>query len=122
MSTTGWDIGDRFIGLRFECPSPELYNARAFALAVRDLADELSAFGWVQVARNGTGAVVGEFRGTHSTAPIFQDFLRQGPPGADAPCVTRHYPSTLIKLHFADFKLLADGRATCFENAPHACP
>ena len=118
--STGWDAGDRYIGLRFECPGA--YAARQFALSVRDLADELSAFGWVQVSRNGTGVVVGEFRGTHSTAPIFEDFLRQGPPGADTPCITRHYPSTLIKLHFADFKILVDSRVTCFEeNAPHQC-
>jgi hypothetical protein len=121
-SSSGWDMVDRFIGLRFECPAPERYSARPFAVAVRDLADDLSAFGWVQVSGNGTGAVVGEFRGTHSTAPIFEDFLRQGPPGAATPCVLRHYPSTLIRFHFADFKILVDSRVTCFEeNAPHQC-
>ena len=125
----GWDMVDRFIGLRFECaaaPAPRAAAARAFALSARDLADELSAFGWVQVARNGS-AVVGEFRGTHTTAPAFEALLRRGVPAAPgaaapaAPCVTRHYPSTLIKLHFADFKVLEDARVTCFENEPHQC-
>ena len=127
-SSGGWGMADRFIGLRFECAARGARAARAFALAARDLADELSAFGWVQVARNGS-AVVGEFRGTHTTAPAFEALLRRGlpaPPGAaaapaDAPCVTRHYPSTLIKLHFADFKVLEDARVTCFDNAPHQC-
>ena len=124
-SSSGWDMTDRFIGLRFECPAAAgAPAARAFALATRDLADELLAFGWVQVARNGS-AVVGEFRGTHTTAPVFEGLLRQGLPApaeqAAAPCVTRHYPSTLIKLHFADFKILEDARETCFENAPHQC-
>ncbi len=120
-------MADRFIGLRYECPAAGgAPAARAFALAVRDLADELSAFGWVQVARGGS-AVVGEWRGTHTAAPVFEAFLRQGLPGGAAggeaaPCVTRHYPSTTIRLHFADFKILEDGRATCFEeNAPHQC-
>ena len=121
---TGWDMTDRFIGLRFECPAAGgAPAARAHALAVRDLADELSAFGWVQVARNGS-AVVGEFRGAHTTAPLFEAYLRQGLPPAGsepAPCITRHYPSTLIKLHFADFKVLVESRATCFDDAPHQC-
>ncbi len=129
LAAGGWDMADRFIGLRYECASAQgAPAARAFALAARDLADELSAFGWAQVARNGS-AVVGEFRGTHTTAPVFEGLLRQGLPApagaapapAPAPCVTRHYPSTLIKLHFADFKILEDARETCFDNAPHQC-
>ena len=124
-SSSGWDMADRFIGLRFECPAAAgAPAARAFALATRDLADELLAFGWVQVARNGS-AVVGEFRGAHTTAPVFEAALRRGLPSGgaaeSAPCVTRHYPSTTIRLHFADFKVLEDGRATCCEDAPHQC-
>ena len=82
-TSSGWSAAERFIGLRFECAG-DFAGRRAFALALRDLADELRAFGWVQVARNGTGAVVGEFRGVHSTAALCEDVLRRGPPGADA--------------------------------------
>ena len=118
-ASTSWDAVSRFVGLRFECPGT--YKTRRFAISVRDLADELSAFGWVQVSQNGTGVVVGEFRGTHSTAPVFEDFLREGPPGISTPCVIHHYPSSLIRLHFADFKILVDSRKTCFESPPHKC-
>ena len=114
-----WSRSDRFSALRFSCPGP--YDARAFAVALRDLADGLYAFGWVQVSRNGTGPVVGEFRASVEAAPTFEAALAEGPPGAGLPCETRRYPNTLLRLHFADFKLLSDERETCFETPPHAC-
>jgi hypothetical protein len=120
LMTGAWDAPSRYVGLRYECPG--VYSPRPFALALRDLADDLSAFGWVQVSSNGTGVVVGEFRGTHSTAPVFEAALQSGPPGVGVPCLTLHYPSTLIRFHFADFKILADARETCFDVPPHRCP
>lgn len=110
---------DRFTALRFSCPGT--YDARAFALAVRDRADALSAFGWVQVSRGGAGPVVGEFRGALSTGAAFEALLAAGPPGAGRACDTRRYPGALIRLHFADFKLLTEDRDTCFEDEPHKC-
>ncbi len=41
--TSGWRLQDRFAAFRFECEGQ--YDARRFALAVRDKADELSGFG-----------------------------------------------------------------------------
>lgn len=120
LMTGAWDAPSRYVGLRYECPG--VYSPRPFALTLRDLADDLSAFGWVQVSSNGTGVVVGEFRGTHSTAPVFEAALQAGPPGVGVPCLTLHYPSTLIRFHFADFKILADARETCFDAPPHQCP
>ena len=32
------------------------------------------------------------------------------------------YEDTKIKLHFSHFKILEDGRETCFRDAPHQCP
>ena len=121
LSALDWAKGptDRFTALRFSCPGA--YDARAFALAVRDRADALSAFGWVQVSRGGAGPVVGEFRGALSAGPAFEALLAAGPPGAGRACDTRRYPGALIRLHFADFKLLTEDRDTCFEDEPHKC-
>jgi hypothetical protein len=115
----GWSRAERYSALRFSCPGR--YDARAYAISLRDLADGLFAFGWVQVSRNGTGPVVGEFRGTFAAAPAFEAALAAGAPGANLPCDTRRYPNTLLSLHFADFKLLSDERETCFDSPPHAC-
>jgi len=114
-----WTRAERYTALRFACPGA--YDRRAFAVALRDLADGAFAFGWVQVSRNGTGPVVGEYRASAAAAPAFEAALAEGPPGAGLPCETRRYPNTLLRLHFADFKLLADERETCFEAPPHAC-
>ena len=114
-----WSRSARFSALRFACPGA--YDRRAFAVSLRDLADDMLAFGWVQVSRNGTGPVVGEFRASAAAAPSFEAALAAGAPGAGLPCDTRRYPNTLLRLHFADFKLLTDERETCFESPPHAC-
>jgi hypothetical protein len=77
------------------------------------------------VSRNGTGAVVGEFRGTKRTTPAMKRWLQRGPadatPGSFRPHL-RDAPDGKIALHFAHFKVLEDERETCFERPPHACP
>jgi hypothetical protein len=156
----GWRARDRFAAFRFECSWPaasassasDVQARRAFAVAMRDYADELSAFGWAQLSHNGSAgaSVVGEFRGTPSTAPLFRAKLERGPAAAAAAASTaghrrrgstgssstkpsppprgyhvsvRDYEDTRIHLHFATFLLLDDARETCFEDGPpHACP
>ena len=110
---------DRFVGLRFSCPGP--YDARAFALTLRDAADAHAAFGWAQVSRGGSGPLVGEYRGATDAAPAFEALLAAGGSGAGPPCDVLRYRNTLLRFHFADFKILADERRTCFESPPHAC-
>ena len=154
----GWRARDRFAAFRFECSWPaasassasDLRARRAFAVAVRDYADELSAFGWAQLSHNGSAgaSVVGEFRGTPSTAPLFRAKLERGPAAAAAAAAAasaaghrrrgstgssstkppppprgyrvsvRDYEDTRIHLHFATFLLLDDARETCFEDGP----
>jgi len=157
----GWRARDRFAAFRFECSWPaasassasDVRARRAFAVAMRDYADELSAFGWAQLSHNGSAgaSVVGEFRGTPSTAPLFRAKLERGPAAAAAAAASaaghrrrgstgssstkppppprgyhvsvRDYEDTRIHLHFATFLLLDDSRETCFEDGPpHACP
>lgn len=103
----------RFTSFRFSCAG----GTPAAALALRDTADDVSAFGWVQVTH--TGQLVGEFRGAPATAPFFEAALRGG--GARA-CDVAQNDDALATLHFADFKYLADDRETCFAlPGPHAC-
>lgn len=85
--------------------------------------------GWVQLSRDGGGNVVGEFRGTKSTTPVMRRFIQTGAGIASADtggyfANIRDYPGTdpKIRYHFADFRILADWRQTCFERPPHACP
>jgi len=115
-----WHPASRFRALRFEC-APAAASSRLLAVAVRDAADAADAFGWVQVAAG--GRVVGEFRGAAAAAPDFEAAMHAAAAaaGAPAPCATRVYADALISLHFADFKILADDRETCFPDAPHAC-
>lgn len=73
----GWKMTDRFTGFRFECSIRKGSDRVSFIEAVRDEADALSGFGWVQVAKT-SGNVVGEFRGNKLTAGMMQRFLATG--------------------------------------------
>lgn len=115
----------RFSAWRFSCTG--LFDARAWALAVRNVADEHAAFGWVQVAggaaaavssggavsATGEGGVVGEVRCAAGTAARLEEFLRAGPPDAVGyASELTPYADARIKLHFATFKVLAESRDT----------
>ena len=136
----GWRQSDRFSAFRFECTDVEdgsssltasnnkrsFFNRRAFAVAIRDFADSITSFGWVQIANKGseTGSVVGEFRGTRSTANLFRDFLERGPEDAQSLFYSSQiedYPDTRIRYHFSHFVILDDERITCFHQPPHQC-
>ena len=114
----GWRMRDRFGGFRFECRGA--FDRDAWALQVRDYADELSGFGWVQLSPVGT--VVGEFRGTKQTAPWMREFLEAGPDESAAfACAVEEYPDTKIRFHFSHFKVMDPRRRSCFRKPPHAC-
>ena len=113
-----WSPSSRFVGLRFECAATGEATARRLALALRDEADELEGFGWVQVPR--AHAVVGEWRGSVAATPAFERALARSPADGGA-CDVRRYSDTVIRFHFADFRLLEDASETCFDEPPHAC-
>ena len=114
----GWRMVDRYAGFRFECYGR--FDREAFAIAVRDMADGLSGFGWVQISPAGT--LVGEYRGSKQSAPHMKKFLREGPADAvNYRAEVKDYADTKIRFHFSHFKILDRRRETCFEEPPHAC-
>lgn len=114
----GWRMVDRFHGFRYDCEGR--FDRDAWMLAIRDEADELSGFGWVQVTA--AGHIVGEFRGSRQTGPLMAEFLRDGPEDAlEYKCSLKDYADTKIRLHFSHFKILDRRRETCFLEPPHQC-
>ncbi len=91
-----------------------------FRRAAAEKAEDLGCFGWAQNTSRGT--VVGEVRCAKVIAPEMKEWLRVGPEGAAVDQVfIRDYENTKIKLHFSHFKILPDGRETCFRDQPHQC-
>ncbi|KAL9182839.1 hypothetical protein ACHAXT_004118 [Thalassiosira profunda] len=95
----GWRMTDRFVGFRYQL-TPRLQAGNVKAL-IRDKADALFCFGWVQDSKD---TVVGEARYSEAES-----------------IVSRDYPDTKIRLHFSAFKVVSPGRNTCFRDAPHKC-
>lgn len=116
----GWRMVDRFAGFRFEVFGAVADTPSALEEVQRH-ADEVAGFGWVQVAPS--GRVVGEFRGTPSTAKSFQTWLAKDSSfaGSVERVAIRVYSDTKIRYHFSHFKILNPARQTCFEDAPHQC-
>ena len=122
---------DRFVGFRYEMTSVSIEAMERIKLSIRDKADELYCFGWVQASPRQT--VVGEARcrrdeafklkshlsllasDSSSVAPTMEKDL------TNRTITTRDYPDTLIRLHFSQFKLLDNERNTCFRDEPHKC-
>lgn len=111
---------DRFAGFRFECRG-SAFDREAFAVRVRDAADEYAGFGWVQVSPS--NSIVGEFRGNRQTAVLMKAFLERGPEDKqeDFAVLLRDYPDTKIRFHFSHFKIMDRRRKTCFVDEPHKC-
>lgn len=94
-------------------------------LSIRDKADELYCFGWVQTSPRQT--VVGEARCRKDEGSKLKSHLAllatdssSAAPFGKAITI-QDYPDTLIRLHFSDYKLLDNQRNTCFRNEPHKC-
>lgn len=115
----GWRMIDRFAGFRYEITG-KVHDV-GFQQAAQHKADELSCFGWIQDTSRGT--LVGEVRCAKVVAPIFKEWLRNGPERARVTNFEVYdYPDTKIKLHFSHFKILTPDRDTCFHAPPHQCP
>jgi hypothetical protein len=116
----GWRMQDRFRGFRFECSGE--FDRNEWAVSIRDFADELSGFGWVQLSP--AGSLVGEFRGTKQTGQWMRQFLEEGPGVTNDRrfgCSFLEYEDTKIRFHFSHFKVLDQSRRTCFSEPPHSC-
>ena len=125
----GWRRQDRFIGFRFELtPSPTHSNNEDIKELIRDKADELFCFGWVQNAtlHYEKETLVGEARCKKSVGKAMTGYLTSladggGSENAKKQIKFREYDDTLIKLHFSHFKIVSPGRSTCFLEEPNKC-
>ena len=116
-----WRMKDRFFGLRYEVNGE--FNRKNLIQRLVRKADELSGFGWVQENPR-THALVGEFRGTRFTGPLFLEFVKNPTKtvkGPDYTADTYIYEDTKIRFHFSHFKILDSSRITCFAATPHKC-
>ncbi|GMI21249.1 hypothetical protein TeGR_g11822, partial [Tetraparma gracilis] len=116
-----------FYGFRYSISGPKVHGVGMRA-AIQAKADALSCFGWAQnVPGGGPGggdAVVGEARCGKRAGAEMRDFVEKGlyPAGSQVDgAEIRVYDDTKIKLHFSHFKILDDGRVTCFRDQPHMC-
>ena len=114
----GWAMTDRFSGFRYE-----LYGSVKGAdlmQEVQNKAESIGCFGWVQNSKRGT--VVGECRCAKKTGPVMKKWLKKGPRNIQIDKADiKDYADTKIRFHFSHFRILDDGRETCFEDAPHSC-
>lgn len=111
---------DRFVGFRYKL-TPRIQEADVNVKAlIRDKADELFCFGWVQERKD---TVVGEARCKKQAGFALQSFLHSlaAADAEEGSIVFRDYPDTKIRLHFSAFKVVSPGRNTCFRDAPHKC-
>jgi hypothetical protein len=87
--------------------------------SIRDKADELAGFGWVQSPVYEPTLLGGEFRGNKRTAAVMAGWLAQLPNYA---CMSELYEDTKIRYLFSHFKVMDAERRMCFEQKPYACP
>ena len=117
----GWRRQDRFVGFRYELSTSTTHSNEDMKELIRDKADELFCFGWVQNAtlHYEEETLVGEARCKKSVGEEMTGYLTSL---ADAKQIKfREYDDTLIKLHFSLFKIVSPGRSTCFRDEPHKC-
>ena len=114
----GWKMTDRFYGFRYEVFGK--VQGVNFRKSAQEEAETLGCFGWTQNTVQGT--VVGEARCSKRTGPMFEKWLGKGPESATVEKADlKVYEDTKIRFHFSHFRILEDGRSTCFEESPHQC-
>ncbi len=91
----------------------------ALLVSIRDAADDLSGFGWVQSPAYAPQVAGGEFRGNKATAAAMRAHLAALPGAA---CATEPYEDTKIRYLFSHFKVMVPTRRMCFEEPPYMCP
>lgn len=115
----GWRMVDRFYGFRYEIIGQNILEI-GFEEAVKEEADKLGCFGWIQKSEKKT--LVGEVRCNKIQGPKLQEWISHGPQGAIISKVDfKIYSDTKIRLHFSSFKILEEKRETCFLDQPHQC-
>jgi acylphosphatase len=111
---------DRFFGFRYEIAGNVLDVG--FEKSIQDQAEETGCFGWVQKTQ--TGTLVGEARCSKRQGPVFQKWLDNGLKSSNGKVDkvdVKVYADTKIRFHFSHFRILEDGRRTCFQDSPHKC-
>jgi acylphosphatase len=115
----GWKMTDRFAGFRYEVFGTGVQE-ESFHKGAQDKAEAIGCFGWVQ--NTGQGTAVGEARCSKRAAPAMKKWLEAGTDAAKVERVAfKDYADTKIRYHFSHFRILEDGRETCFREAPHQC-
>ena len=117
----GWRRQHRFVGFRFELAPSPTHRDEDIKELIREKADELFCFGWVQNAtlHYEEETLVGEARCKKSVGEEMKRYLTSF---ADEKQIKfREYDDTLIKLHFSHFKIVSPGRSTCFQDEPNKC-
>ena len=112
----GWAMTDRFSGFRYEVFG-KLEDVN-FEQDIQSKAESIGCFGWVQKSKRGT--MVGECRCAKKTGPLMKKWLKEGLKSVDKVDI-KDYADTKIRFHFSHFRILEDGRETCFEQPPHSC-
>mmetsp|Transcript_2926 Transcript_2926/g.4201 ORF Transcript_2926/g.4201 Transcript_2926/m.4201 type:complete len:170 (-) Transcript_2926:2028-2537(-) len=109
----GWKMTDRFIGFRYEVYG----NVKDTGIReeIKEKADKLACFGWAQYSPHNT--VVGEVRCNKNAGKVMKGWIKAMTSKVDL----KEYDDTKIKLHFSHFKIISDGRETCFRDEPHRC-
>ena len=68
--------------------------------------------------------LVGEGRCSKRSGPVFQKWLETGLEGSGGKVDNvefKVYADTKIRFHFSHFRILDEGRKTCFQDSPHKC-
>ena len=112
-----WTRQSRFLAFRFELKSSNTERNGDIKIAIRNKGNELFCFGWTQTSPKQT--VVGEARCNKEAGKSLQVFL-ESLVGKSRISI-RFYGDTLIRLHPTSFKLILQGRITCFRDEPHQC-
>ena len=116
----GWAMTDRFSGFRYEIVGKLQGPASKYHQEVQNKAESIGCFGWIQNSKRGT--LVGECRCAKKTGPLMKKWLEGGTRNIHVDRVDiKDYADTKIRFHFSHFRILDDGRETCFEEAPHSC-
>lgn len=108
---------DRFYGFRYEVGPNAVSDIPNFSSSIQSQADLEGCFGWVQKTLRGT--YVGEARCSKDRGLEFETWIKGNVQNKNVDILV--YDDTKIRLHFSHFKIVEEGRDTCFLDNPHKC-
>ncbi len=104
----------RYTGFRFEIAVNQEFD---FKSLIQSRAEMNFCFGWIQDSPRGT--LVGEARCKKDAGKKMIEFITAL--SSDDKSNIRVYEDSLIRLHPSSFKVMPEGRNTCFREEPHKC-